>query len=60
LPEERIALLVGPEGGWAPEEVEEAETLGFIPITLGPKILRAETAAISAIAVVQHRLGTLG
>ena len=58
--EETIVLLVGPEGGWAAEEVASTKQSGFSPITLGAKILRAETAAISAVAVVQHRLGALG
>lgn len=55
-----ITLMVGPEGGWAPEELLEAEKAGFVPITLGPNILRAETAAIVAIGILQHRLGALG
>jgi 16S rRNA (uracil1498-N3)-methyltransferase len=59
-PESSILVLVGPEGGWTEEEVETAEGAGCIPITLGPKILRAETAAITAIGILQHRLGELG
>ena len=58
--EETILLLVGPEGGWSAEEVALIDQLSLTPITLGSKILRAETAAISALAVVQHRLGALG
>ncbi len=53
----RVALLVGPEGGFADEEVAEAEAFGFLPVSLGPRILRTETAAIAAAVVVQHRLG---
>jgi 16S rRNA (uracil1498-N3)-methyltransferase len=55
-----ILVLVGPEGGWTREEVSTAEGAGCIPITLGPKMLRAETAAITAIGILQHRLGELG
>jgi 16S rRNA (uracil1498-N3)-methyltransferase len=59
-PRENITVLVGPEGGWAREEVAEAEKAGFVPITLGPTILRAETAALMAVGLLQHRLGRLG
>jgi 16S rRNA (uracil1498-N3)-methyltransferase len=55
-----ILVLVGPEGGWREEEVATAEKAGCIPITLGPKILRAETAAMLAIGILQYRLGELG
>jgi len=48
-----LCLAVGPEGGWAAEELTAGERAGFRPVTLGPKILRAETAAIAALAVVQ-------
>jgi 16S rRNA (uracil1498-N3)-methyltransferase len=59
-PQESIALLVGPEGGWTQDEVAAAERAGHRPITLGPKILRAETAAITAVGILQYRLGELG
>ncbi len=48
-----LFLLIGPEGGFAPAEVDMAESNGFIRSTLGRRILRAETAAIAAIAIVQ-------
>jgi 16S rRNA (uracil1498-N3)-methyltransferase len=51
-----IVLLVGPEGGWAPEEQHHAREQGFLPLTLGPRILRAETAAIAALSILQSRL----
>jgi len=57
---ERITLLVGPEGGWTIEELAAAEKAGCVPITLGPRILRAETAAIVAVGILQHRTGALG
>ncbi|MEO5863821.1 MAG: 16S rRNA (uracil(1498)-N(3))-methyltransferase [Nitrospiraceae bacterium] len=51
-----IVILVGPEGGWAPEEQSLAQEQGFLPLTLGPRILRAETAAIAALSILQSRL----
>jgi 16S rRNA (uracil1498-N3)-methyltransferase len=59
-PEASILVLVGPEGGWTEEEATTAAGAGCIPITLGPKILRAETAAMLAIGILQYRLGELG
>lgn len=56
---QQIALLVGPEGGFAPAEVAAARALGFLPVSLGPRILRTETAAISAATVIQFVLGDL-
>lgn len=55
-----IVLMVGPEGGWREEEVVTAERYGFLPVTLGERILRAETAALAALSVIQNRLGELG
>lgn len=63
LPEsakDRIVLLVGPEGGWRETEVAEALAQGYQPIGLGSRILRAETAALAALSVLQSRLGELG
>ena len=51
-----IVLLVGPEGGWTPDEQQFAQEQGFLPLTLGPRILRAETAAIAALSILQSRL----
>jgi len=48
------ALLIGPEGGFAPEELAMAQRqAGIVPVTLGSGILRAETAAIAALAILQ-------
>jgi 16S rRNA (uracil1498-N3)-methyltransferase len=55
-----VLVLIGPEGGWSKEEVEIAEQSKIIPITLGQHILRAETASIAAISILQSRLGKLG
>lgn len=50
-----VALFVGPEGGWAPEERAGLQESGALPTGLGPGILRAETAAITALAAVRLR-----
>lgn len=55
----RAIGLVGPEGGWAPEEVAAAQAHGFVPVTLGRRILRTETAALVALALLCYELGTL-
>lgn len=48
----RLTLLSGPEGGLAPAEVEAARAAGFLPTTLGPAVLRADTAPLAALAAV--------
>jgi len=55
-----VTALVGPEGGWEDEEIELAVSKGFSNVTLGGRILRAETAAIAIAALVQNRFGDLG
>lgn len=55
-----LLIAVGPEGGFAREEVRLAEAQGFLTTTLGSRILRSETAAIAATAIVQFFLGDLG
>jgi len=45
------ALAIGPEGGWTPEEMSQFTQQNWTHVTLGPRILRAETAAIAAIAI---------
>jgi 16S rRNA (uracil1498-N3)-methyltransferase len=52
-------LLVGPEGGFAPEEIDEAVARGIVPIGLGPRILRAETACIVGAALLLAYAGDL-
>lgn len=49
-------ILIGPEGDFTPEEETLAQQQGFQPVTLGPLILRAETAAIAALAMLSHEL----
>jgi 16S rRNA (uracil1498-N3)-methyltransferase len=48
-----VALLVGPEGGLAPAELDQAAAAGFAPVTLGPYVLRAETAGPVAVAALR-------
>ena len=55
-----VHILVGPEGGFTREEVSASEKKGFIVTSLGKRILRAETASISALTLVQFLLGDLG
>jgi 16S rRNA (uracil1498-N3)-methyltransferase len=53
-----LALLIGPEGGFTPEERRMLRTLPYvIPVSLGPRILRAETAVIAALSVIQALWG---
>jgi len=57
---EGVALLVGPEGGLTEDEVATAVEHGFRALTLGPRVLRAETAAITGVAILQYQWGDLG
>lgn len=54
-----IALFIGPEGGFTEREIEDGRLHNAIPITLGSRILRTETAAIIAPALILHELGNL-
>jgi len=53
------ALLIGPEGGLAAAEIALAEENGFKPLTLGPRVMRTETAPLAALAILQHRYGDM-
>jgi 16S rRNA (uracil1498-N3)-methyltransferase len=55
-----VNLFIGPEGGFSRDEIQAAESRGMIPVTLGKRILRAETAAITAAALVLSAAGDLG
>uniref|UniRef100_A0A831UCQ6 Ribosomal RNA small subunit methyltransferase E n=1 Tax=Geobacter metallireducens TaxID=28232 RepID=A0A831UCQ6_GEOME len=55
-----IAVIVGPEGGLTAAEAETAREAGFIPVTLGRRILRTETAGIALLAILQYLHGDLG
>ncbi|NLY53704.1 MAG: 16S rRNA (uracil(1498)-N(3))-methyltransferase [Firmicutes bacterium] len=55
-----VHLLVGPEGGLTPREVDWLRERGWRSISLGPRILRTETAPLALLAIVQYELGDLG
>ena len=55
-----VALLIGPEGGLSAAEVETLAAAGVMPVGLGSRVLRTETAAIAAVTIVLERLGDLG
>lgn len=55
-----IHLVIGPEGGFSREEIDLAREHGLVPVTLGPRILRAETAGLVAAAAILYELGDLG
>ncbi|MHB8709296.1 MAG: RsmE family RNA methyltransferase, partial [Desulfuromonadales bacterium] len=52
-----VAVLVGPEGGFSVEEIAAVGAAGFVPVHLGPRILRTETAGLAAAAVLQYLYG---
>lgn len=54
---EAIVALTGPEGGFTAAEVALARTHGFVTVTLGPRVLRADTAAVAVAALLQSRFG---
>jgi 16S rRNA (uracil1498-N3)-methyltransferase len=56
-PTAAVTLLAGPEGGFAEREAEAAASRGFVPIRLGPRVLRTETAALAALAAMQTLWG---
>lgn len=58
--ERPVALVVGPEGGLTRAEVEALRAVGGIPVSLGPLVLRTETAGLAALAVLRHLDGLLG
>jgi len=56
----RIFFVVGPEGGFSEGEVDEAKGAEFIPVTLGRRILRAETASLCFLSILQYEKGDVG
>jgi 16S rRNA (uracil1498-N3)-methyltransferase len=56
-PAQHVLLAAGPEGGFAPEEMEMTIACGFIPVRLGPRVLRTETAALAALAAIHALWG---
>ena len=55
-PGSKVAIFIGPEGGFSEEEVEAAGAAGFVPITLGRRILRTETAGMSVLSMLAYEL----
>jgi 16S rRNA (uracil1498-N3)-methyltransferase len=55
-----IIIMLGPEGGFSQKEIDHATSAGFIGASLGPRILRSETAAIAACVLIQHIYGDMG
>lgn len=58
-PVKNIIVLIGPEGGFSQNEIQSAQAKGFTSYLMGPRIMRAETAAICATTLVQHILGDI-
>ena len=54
-----VSLVVGPEGGFAPEEVQAAQNAGLSSVSLGTRILRCETAPVAALAAVLYAGGNM-
>ena len=57
-PGDSVAVLIGPEGGFDETEVEEAQEAGFLPVTLGKRILRTETAGMTVLSILMYLLET--
>ena len=58
-PETKVCVLIGPEGGFSDAEFEDAGVAGFQPVSLGPRVLRTETAAVATLAILQTLWGDL-
>ncbi len=58
--EMKVFFIVGPEGGLSQEEVDLSKEKGFIPITLGKRILRSETASLCLLSILQYERGDIG
>ena len=58
-PETKVCVLIGPEGGFSHTEYEDAALAGFTAVSLGPRVLRTETAAVAALTVMQSQWGDL-
>lgn len=54
-----VSLFIGPEGGFAAEEIQYGQAHGAIPLTLGPRVLRSETAAVVSVALILYQLGEM-
>ena len=56
----RIAVFIGPEGGFSIDEIERAKAAGAVSISLGSRILRTETAAVVTCGIIMYELGDMG
>jgi 16S rRNA (uracil1498-N3)-methyltransferase len=56
----KISIVIGPEGGFSDTEIEKARKSGVIPVSLGPRILRTETAALAVISITMYQVGDVG
>jgi 16S rRNA (uracil1498-N3)-methyltransferase len=56
----KVAIIIGPEGGFEQDEVIKAQNAGITSITLGPRILRTETAGFVALSILMYEIGDLG
>jgi 16S rRNA (uracil1498-N3)-methyltransferase len=55
-----LLVIIGPEGGFTQDEVESAQSNGIQVVSLGPRILRAETAALATVTMALYEFGELG
>jgi 16S rRNA (uracil1498-N3)-methyltransferase len=58
--DEAVTIAIGPEGGFSDRDLAVLDQAGFRRLTLGPRVLRTETAGIAAIAAIQTRFGDFG
>lgn len=58
-PPQAVTLLIGPEGGFSPQEEDDALSAGLLPLSAGPRVLRTETAALAAVAALHACWGEL-
>ncbi|HEX9063111.1 MAG TPA: RsmE family RNA methyltransferase, partial [Clostridia bacterium] len=56
----KVSVFIGPEGGYSEEEIEKAEVGGVVPVSLGPRILRTETAGLMVLSILMYALGDVG
>ncbi len=56
----KIFFIVGPEGGMSQEEIEKSKTIGFVPVFMGERIMRAETASLCLLSILQYEWGDIG
>ena len=56
---ERVVGVIGPEGGFSPQEIQTASEAGFLSASLGSRVLRSETAAVTFVAIIQYEWGDL-